>query len=208
MPRKVISVSSSHRPLVSSNRPPLSVSSGCHNSPSEAVALESDPLPIPTLEEVFRTERGRLLRYLTRRVGSDHAPDLMQEVFVRAAGSQQAAQITNPIGFIRRITRNLLIDRARRRERNKVVMFPLDEGRELSVPPDQGLEIEAEDLLWVYNEAVDRLPEKTRRVLQMRRDDRLSYQQISEDLGIAVDTVKYHIKRANAHIVAVVEAYR
>lgn len=165
-------------------------------------------MPVPTLEEVFRAERGKLLRYLSRRVGSDHAPDMVQEVFARAVGSKQVGQLANPVGFIRRITRNLLIDRARRRERNKIVMFPLDEERELSVPPDQGLEIEAQDLLRIYNDAVACLPEKTRRVFLMRRDDGRSYQQISEDLGIAVDTVKYHIKRANAHIVAVVEAHR
>lgn len=207
MPRQVIRVSSSPCPPAS-HRPPLSVSSGCHNSPSGAISLEADPLLVPTLEEVFRAERGKLLRYLTRRVGSDHASDMVQEVFVRAAGSRQAGQLANPVGFIRRITRNLLIDRARRRERNKIVMFPLDEERELSVPPDQGLQIEAQDLLRIYNDAVACLPEKTRRVFLMRRDDRRSYQQISEDLGIAVDTVKYHIKRANAHIVAMVEAHR
>lgn len=207
MPRKVFCVPSSPCPPAT-HRPPLSVSSGCHNSPSGAISLEADPLPVPTLEEVFRAERGKLLRYLSRRVGSDHAPDMVQEVFARAVGSKQVGQLANPVGFIRRITRNLLIDRARRRERNKIVMFPLDEERELSVPPDQGLEIEAQDLLRIYNDAVACLPEKTRRVFLMRRDDGRSYQQISEDLGIAVDTVKYHIKRANAHIVAVVEAHR
>jgi RNA polymerase sigma-70 factor (ECF subfamily) len=205
---KVASVTSSSCPPVSPNRPPLSVSSGCHNSPSQVVQLEADPLPIPTLEETFRVEGRRLLHYLIRRVGPDQAPDLVQEVFMRAAGSPQAAQLANPVGFIRRITRNLLIDRARHRERNKVVMFPLDDQRDLGVAPEQGLEIEARDLLRIYNEAVGRLPEKTRQVLLMRRDDRLTYQQIGEELGIAVDTVKYHVKRANAYIAAAVEAHR
>nr|WP_284699535.1 sigma-70 family RNA polymerase sigma factor [Sphingomonas lycopersici] len=190
------------------NRPPRSVSSGCHNSLSDAIALEADPLPVPTLEETFRAERDRLLRYLTRRVGSESAPDLVQEVFARAAGSQQASQLANPIGFIRRITRNLLIDRARRRERNNIVMFPLDDERELSVAPEQGLAIEAEDLLRIYNDAVASLPEKTLRVFLMRRDKQLSYQQISEELGIAMDTVKYHMTRANAFIAAAVEEHR
>lgn len=189
-------------------RPPLSVSSGCHNSPSQAVALEADPLPVPTLEETFRTEGKKLLRYLTRRVGPDQAPDLVQEVFVRAAGSQQAAQIANPIGFIRRITRNLLIDRARRRERNNVVMFPLDEERDISVPPEQEASLETEDLLRIYNEIVSRLPDKTRHVYLMSRGDHLTYQQISDALGISVTTVKYHMTRAIASIATAAEAYR
>lgn len=200
-------MSSSPCPPVSPNRPPLSVSSGCHNSRSEFVALEVDA-PIPTLEETFRAERSRMLRYVARRVGWDQAPDVVQEIFARAAGSQHAAQLANPIGFIRRITRNLLIDMARHRERNKVVLFPLDDQRDVAIAPEQGLNIEAQDLLRIYNEAVQRLPEKSRQVLLMHRDRRLTYQQISEELGIAVVTVKYHAKRANSYIAAVMEAHR
>lgn len=201
-------MTSSPCPPASSNRPPLSVSSGCHNSQSQVVALEADALPVPTLEEAFRAEGKRLLHYLIRRVGPDQAPDLVQEVFVRAAGSPQAGQLANPVGFIRRITRNLLIDRARRRERNKVVMFPLDEEHDLSVPPEQGAALEAQDLFRVYNEIVSRLPEKTRRVFLMSRDDHLTYQQISDELGITVTTVKYHMTRAIAFIATAAEAYR
>nr|WP_298670897.1 sigma-70 family RNA polymerase sigma factor [uncultured Sphingomonas sp.] len=181
--------------------------SGTSSGRSE-IGVEAEPAQVPGLEETFRTERDRLLRYLGRRIGWDQAPDMMQEVFLRAAGSQQAGQIANPVAFIRRITRNMLIDRARRRETNKVVIFPLDDQRDLSVPPEQGLAIEASDLLRVYHDAVERLPEKTRRVFLLSRDEHLPNRQISERLGITVSTVEYHMTRALAFIASAVEAHR
>lgn len=170
--------------------------------------MEADPLPVPTLEETFRAERDRLFRYLARRVGRDQAPDLVQEVFARAAGSRQAGQLANPTAFIRKITRNLLIDRARSRQANKVVMFPLDDERDIGVPPEQGLAIEARDLQRIYDEAVQSLSEKTRRVFVMSRHEHLTYRQISGELGISVATVEYHMMRAIAVIAEAVEAYR
>jgi RNA polymerase sigma factor (sigma-70 family) len=170
--------------------------------------LEAEPSPAPSLEETFRSERGKLLRYLGRRAGHDAAPDLVQEVFARAASSNQAARLINPAAFVKRIARNLLIDRARSRASNNVVLFPLDEERDISVPPEQGLAIEAQDLLRIYKQAVERLPDKTRRVFLMSRTDNLSHREISEEIGISVATVEYHIMRAIAIVATAVEAGR
>jgi DNA-directed RNA polymerase specialized sigma24 family protein len=83
----------------------------------------------------------------------------MQEVFMRAAGSEQAASLINPAAFIRRIARNLLIDRARQRARNAVTLYAPDEQRDLTSPPEQSWNLEAADLLRVYECAVDKLAE-------------------------------------------------
>jgi HEPN domain-containing protein len=87
---------------------------------------------------------------------------------MRAASSEQASRLINPAAFIRRIARNLLIDRARRQERNTLVFFPIDEQRDLSSPPEQCWNLEAADLLRLYESAVDSLPEKTRRIFLMQ----------------------------------------
>ena len=143
---------------------------------------------------------------MARRAGHDVAPDLVQEVFARAASSQQASRLINPAAFITRIARNLLIDRARRREKNNIIMFPLDEHRDLATPPEQAWNIEATDLLQLYEDAVDALSEKTRRVFLMHRVDEHSYREIHERLGISVATVEYHMMKALAHIARWVDA--
>src|SRR5690606_39649347 len=44
--------------------------------------------------------------------------------------------------------------------------------------------------------SIDNLPEHQRRVLVMSLFEGLSYEQISDDLGISKHTVKYHLMRA------------
>ncbi len=127
---------------------------------------------------------------------------------MRAASSQQAGSLINPAAFVRRIARNLLIDRARQQQRNNVVLFPLDEQRDIVSEPQQSWNLEAADLMRLYEEAVDSLPEKTRRVFLMHRVDEFSYRQIHERLGISIATVEYHMIKAIAHIGRRVDAAR
>jgi RNA polymerase sigma-70 factor (ECF subfamily) len=49
-------------------------------------------------------------------------------------------------------------------------------------------------------QAVFRLPTETRTVFQKSRYELKSYQEIATELGISVNTVKYHIKNAIAHL--------
>jgi RNA polymerase sigma-70 factor (ECF subfamily) len=188
----------------------LSVSSACHHGPvSDGVTVPDDHADTGrTLEEAFRSERRRLLRYLGRRAGSDQAADLVQEVFVRAVGSRQAGLLANPAAFLTRIARNLLIDRARRRQVNNIILFPFDEARDEVVQPEQDITVQASDLQRAYKQAIDRLPEKTRRVFLMSRAENLTYRQISEELGVTVATVEYHMMRAIAFVATVMEAHR
>lgn len=88
------------------------------------------------------------------------------------------------------------------------MVFPLDEQRDLACPPAQMLELEAADLHRIYEEAVGGLPEKTRCVFMLSRDEELTYSQISERLGITVATVQYHMVRAIAIVAAAVKDHR
>ena len=48
--------------------------------------------------------------------------------------------------------------------------------------------------------AIGRLPEECRRVFKLSRFEEKNYDQIAAELGISVNTVKYHIKRALAQL--------
>jgi RNA polymerase sigma-70 factor (ECF subfamily) len=46
------------------------------------------------------------------------------------------------------------------------------------------------------NKAIDKLPEESRRVFKMSRFEEKKYEVIAQELGISVNTVKYHMKNA------------
>lgn len=152
--------------------------------------------PRAAFASVYQAEHGRLLRYLRRRVGPDEASDLAQEAFARLLRCGELAGIENPAAYLTRITRNMLIDRARRKRRDCPVFFPFDETRDAAARADQTWRIEAVDLLRLYRQAVRAMPPKTRRVFLLHRLHRMTYKQIAEQVGISIATVEYHMMRA------------
>ena len=60
--------------------------------------------------------------------------------------------------------------------------------------PEENL-IEDEMFTAIHN-AIERLPEKCRRIYLMKKYDELSYKEIAEILGISINTVKTQMKRA------------
>lgn len=191
---------------VSAERRALSLPPGCPVPPED----RRDPRAVEhcgdvALDAAFRAHGGALLRFLRGKAGADEAPDLMQEVFTRAAGSDQRHRMANPGGFLRRIAQNLLIDRARRQSRRPATLVPLQEQDDAFSPPEQEWAIEAGDLLRMYEAAVDAMPPKTRRVFLMHRVDELSYRDIHEQLGISIATVEYHMMKALREIAKVID---
>lgn len=140
-----------------------------------------------------------MLRYLGKRAGTDAAPDLLHEVFVRAATSPQVSQLANPLGFLYRIAHNLLIDRARR-SRTQIELLPILEAHDAPSCATQEHGIEADDLQVVVDRALADLPLKTRRVFVMHRFGGMTYRQIQAALGISMATVEYHMMRALGHL--------
>src|SRR5688572_32771040 len=79
--------------------------------------VSSDWTP-PTWEEVVRTHSARVYRLAYRLTGNVHdAEDLTQEVFVRVFRSLSSYTPGTFEGWLHRITTNLFLDMARRKQR-------------------------------------------------------------------------------------------
>lgn len=164
------------------------------------------PASPAAFEHFYRTEYRHLLRKLRRRVGPNEASDLVQEAFARLLRSEALGRVENPAAYLSRITRNLLIDRARRKKCGPTAFYPLDEERDAVSRADQTWRIEAADLFRLYRQTVRAMPPKTRRVFLMCRVKRMRYSDIALELGIGVATVDYHMVQALARCRAAVAA--
>jgi RNA polymerase sigma-70 factor (ECF subfamily) len=147
------------------------------------------------LEDMYRAEVPRLARFLRKRLPvTDDPLDLVQEAFLRLAGSSPDTLLRNPEAYLQRIIRNLLVDRSRRA--GKAQHVPLDEGCEVAVAPDQADALQADDLRRLYRGAVDALPPRTREVFLLSRVEELGYKEIAMRLGISIRTVEWHVAQA------------
>lgn len=172
---------------------------------SGTARCDAQPEVPAILETIFRSEQAGLIRYLRRRAGPEAAPDLVQDVFLRAAASPQVSDLVNPAGYLYRIAQNLLIDRARRK-RCHIELRPIDEAHSAIIEAEQELRLEADDLQLIIDQTLANLPEKTRRVFTMHRYGEMAYREIQGELGISLGTVEYHMMKALTQLRLATEA--
>lgn len=131
------------------------------------------------------------------------AEDLAQEAFVKAWKGLRFYKFESSFStWLYRLTSNVCIDFLRRQKRRTALSLTsseADDAMELDLPdPRPGPEelvIHREDQNTVAN-AMAQLDEEHRLVLTLRVIEALSYEQISEVLGIKAGTVKSRLARA------------
>ena len=154
------------------------------------------PGPFPSFDEFYRSQNVRLFHFFRRKVGHEAAPDLVQETFTRMLRCGEFERVENPQAYLTRTARNLLIERYRTWRRKACVLYPLDEGHDAPVGPDQAWAIEASDLRRGLRRAILAMPRRTRRIFLMHRLRRQTYREIAEEIGIREQGVEYHMMRA------------
>src|SRR3546814_8639828 len=83
------------------------------------------------------------------------------EVFARMLCADAFGRLENPRAYMFSAARNLLIERARRKARNEIRLYPLDEGRDAPVCPEQAYSIEAADLRRTLRRTILAMPRRS-----------------------------------------------
>jgi RNA polymerase sigma factor (sigma-70 family) len=156
----------------------------------------------PTWDEVVREHSGRVYRLAFRLTGNRHdAEDLTQEVFVRVFRSLSRYTPGTFEGWLHRITTNLFLDMARRRQRIRFEGLGEDaadrlRGREPS--PERAFEERSLDA--DVQAALDALVPEYRAAVVLCDIEGLSYEEIAATLGVKLGTVRSRIHRGRAQL--------
>ncbi|MET3436011.1 RNA polymerase sigma factor [Sphingomonas sp. 1185] len=162
----------------------------------------------PIVDEVFRTEGPRLTRYFRSRVrGADEPVDLVQESFLRLVGRLRSGAVGNPAGYLHSIARNLLFERSRRQaSKGAPPQYDQDAEIEIAVEPTQHRDMETNQMIAAYRQALSKLPPRTAEVFRLHREQDLSYKEIADRLGISARTVEWHVSEALLRIRRMMDA--
>ncbi len=143
-----------------------------------------------------RSLMSRLRARLVRRTGcAEEAADIVQDSFLRYA--QRSPSVSNPEGYLWRVARNLVVDRRRRAA--ILPCLPLDDDIVSSAPAPDRVLVGRQSLDQVLR-IVDGLPPRCREVFHLRKIEGWEQQEIAAHLGISLNMVQKHLRKALADI--------
>jgi RNA polymerase sigma factor (sigma-70 family) len=167
--------------------------------PREAEQAEWTP---PSWEEVVRDHSARVYRLAYRLTGNSHdAEDLTQEVFVRVFRSLSGYTPGTFEGWLHRITTNLFLDMARRKQRIRFEGLAEETAARLGgneLTPDEAFdERHLDDDIQA---ALKALAPEYRAAVILCDIEGLSYEEIASTLGVKLGTVRSRIHRGRAQL--------
>ncbi|MDZ7305383.1 MAG: sigma-70 family RNA polymerase sigma factor [candidate division KSB1 bacterium] len=149
-----------------------------------------------------------VLRRLVR--NHDDTDDLLQEAFVRAYQHLKEFDRSRPFyPWLHRIAVNLAITFIQRRKRLSRLSELSTEEIFPTAPEenDPDKKTERREFLVALEKAIERLPAEQRVVLLLRTREEMSYQELSERLGIELGTVMSRLARAREKLRAWLRPY-
>ena len=124
----------------------------------------------------------------------DEAEDIVQDVFCYIWDRRKSIVIhTNIETYLFKSVRNACLNRL---SHIKITDEHADRVREAWFFSNNIDPYENEDILKIIDEISEQFPERMKRVFQLRKEFGLSYEEIAQEMGISINSVKTHLKRA------------
>lgn len=137
---------------------------------------------------IYLSHRSELVDYATAIVGDrGRGEDVVQEAFLRLRSKAADRPLDEPLGYLRRIVRNLALDWVRRLGSEGKFIAPAAAYEQVAEEaPSQEEALVSRDELRIILDAMDELPARTRTALEMHRFDGVKLKEIAAHLGISI----------------------
>ena len=170
------------------------------NNPIDELLINDE-----ALKEVFHhyfDELCQFLGYYTRDI--QLIEDCLQDVFVKLWEEREQIHIFHAKTYLYRASRNRVLN-ALRNESTRSAHLERWFKEEMTRQEAEEC-VNIEEFTSVYQEAIERLPEKCKLIYQYCKEMQKSYQQVSQELDISIKTVENQmsiaLKKIRAHILA------
>jgi RNA polymerase sigma factor (sigma-70 family) len=138
-----------------------------------------------------------LKRFLTRYFSNrQDIEDVVQETYLRAYIADQKTGVHHPRGFLFRVAKNVALKKLTRKS-NQMTDYLEDFGFSEVFGTEASIDqqIEAEELLGTYCEAVATLSDKCREVFLLRKIHGLAHKEIAERMSLSVSSVHKYLRQ-------------
>ena len=181
-----------------------------HNAQEAKRDAQQAQWNLPTWEDIVHTHSARVYRLAYRLTGNPHdAEDLTQEVFVRVFRSLSSYTPGTFEGWLHRITTNLFLDSARRKQRIRFEGLADDMAHRLAgSEPTPAQAFDDSHLDDDVQAALKALPPEYRAAVVLCDIEGFSYEEIAATLGVKLGTVRSRIHRGRAQLRAALEHRR
>ncbi|WP_186760319.1 RNA polymerase sigma factor SigE [Arthrobacter alpinus] len=179
----------------------ITTSSAALPPASDPGAQQPDPhWRVPSWDEVVTNHSAKVFRLAYRLTANRYdAEDLTQEVFVRAFRSLDKFKPGTLDGWLHRITTNLFLDQARRKQRIRFDPLAEDaESRLAGADPGPERIFEFNNLDADIAAALEALPPDFRAAVVLCDMEGYSYDEVAHTLNIKLGTVRSRIHRGRA----------
>ena len=161
--------------------------------------------PPSDFQSLYREHHSWLLRWLKRRLhDAGLAGDLAQDTFIKVLVARGSAGIMQPRPFLATIASRLLANHCRRVELERAY---LDALAHLPAPqvPSPEMRFMVLETLHEIDAMLDALPPPVKRAFLLSQISGLKYDDIAEQLGVSLITVKRYMKQAFVQCLLLVE---
>lgn len=140
-----------------------------------------------------------MVRRRRRQVSGD-AEDAMQDACVRVLQLDKPQTVREPVHYLLRTTRNLLIDYRRRRNSSGRIFADADTSAAADDRPGPERILAGKEALAGILRAIELLPPRCREAFVLHRFEELSYSAIAHRMGISISMVEKHIAEAMSRL--------